>query len=434
MRILQVSDKNLFDCVIDRARILIKLKFSPHLPKIKRIFSINDELYIVRTMNETCDLVDYIQDTDIDWSTACDWFISFINTLLAMRRLNFNIPININTLKVCEDTLFLDDVFNFESIDALTAYENDVYDICAVIYFCLNKKAFISTESTSFDELLKIGENDCPLILHGLDVYTSNERPSLRDFYDKLVVETKCIYDSCVFSVSEFSLSSSDNILKQEKRYIQKQKKKKKKSRKKYKRKVMVLSTFVTSIAISFIAFAVLGQIFPSVIQDVLPFTSNSDVSASDVNMLYIYHESSVSNQELFSVPDLVGRSYDLVLSSVKYENFDVRVIGEAYSDEYAKGHVISQSIEKGEMVAKSTPIGIIVSLGQNVVEIPDLKGKTVAEAYSEFSKLGLHLGDQQEVYSSEVSAGKIISVIDDLKEAPSGSFIGVVVSLGSKC
>ncbi|MBC3887630.1 Stk1 family PASTA domain-containing Ser/Thr kinase [Acetobacterium paludosum] len=67
-------------------------------------------------------------------------------------------------------------------------------------------------------------------------------------------------------------------------------------------------------------------------------------------------------------------------------------------------------------------------------VSVPDIKGKTVAEATAALQKVGLTLEDEKEVYNTDVAAGLVISQNPESATAiKTGKTVKVTVSLGVK-
>ncbi|TCC38094.1 Stk1 family PASTA domain-containing Ser/Thr kinase [Kribbella speibonae] len=79
------------------------------------------------------------------------------------------------------------------------------------------------------------------------------------------------------------------------------------------------------------------------------------------------------------TVPDLTGKSYREANKTLRNLGF---VVGRStqYDEKVAEGKVISQSPNNGTLFAKDK-VSLVVSLGPPLVEVPDVKKKTTAEA-----------------------------------------------------
>lgn len=109
-------------------------------------------------------------------------------------------------------------------------------------------------------------------------------------------------------------------------------------------------------------------------------------------------------------VPNLSNVEYDKVEGLLKKSNLTLGNVERKYDDKVEENKVISQSINYGEEVEKDTKIDIVVSRGKEdkKVEVPDLVGKTEAEAVKMLYDIGLAVG-KTEKKESEQKAGTVI-------------------------
>ena len=102
-----------------------------------------------------------------------------------------------------------------------------------------------------------------------------------------------------------------------------------------------------------------------------------------------------------------------------------------AYSDTVPAGDVISQGLTAGASVAQGTPVDLVVSLGVQMVTVPDLDGPA-AEAETKLSDAGLVTGTAGSDYSDTVAEGDVISQSPAAgTEVEIGSAVDYVASLG---
>ena len=132
-----------------------------------------------------------------------------------------------------------------------------------------------------------------------------------------------------------------------------------------------------------------------------------------------------------YTVPGVVNRTLDQATYALARADLEVGNITREYSSRAESGLVISQSPASGAQVAKNTPIDMVVSQGPAPIHVPDLQGKTEAEAAAALSQLGLSLTKTEE-FSDSVTAGNVI------RSAPSagvtiekGAAVSVVISKG---
>ncbi len=102
-------------------------------------------------------------------------------------------------------------------------------------------------------------------------------------------------------------------------------------------------------------------------------------------------------------------------------------------STEYEEGIVIKASVEAGEMVDKNTNVILTVAQKGEGVTVPDVRGKSKAEAVSLLEQSGFEV-TSIESYDSAVMSGYVISQSPEAEtSAPSGSTVTIRVSQGEE-
>ena len=108
-------------------------------------------------------------------------------------------------------------------------------------------------------------------------------------------------------------------------------------------------------------------------------------------------------------------------------------VIERDYSDTFAKGIVMNQSIVEGEEVEEGQKVKLIISNGQEEVDVPDVVGKSLEEAKAELESAGFVVEEDEE-YDDQVAKGYIVSQNPGgSNKAVKGSTVTVVVSKGEE-
>ncbi|MFO7974672.1 MAG: C45 family autoproteolytic acyltransferase/hydrolase [Candidatus Hydrogenedentota bacterium] len=108
--------------------------------------------------------------------------------------------------------------------------------------------------------------------------------------------------------------------------------------------------------------------------------------------------------------------------SRISYEN----------SHTVDEGLVVSQDVPDGEDINSGVPIHLVVSLGPESVEVPDVVGMTEAEAETALTDVGLGVGNVTDEYSDTVAEGEVISQSPEAgADVLWGSAVDLVVSLG---
>ncbi|MCM6881315.1 Stk1 family PASTA domain-containing Ser/Thr kinase [Enterococcus italicus] len=136
--------------------------------------------------------------------------------------------------------------------------------------------------------------------------------------------------------------------------------------------------------------------------------------------------------KEPVTVPNLVGMTSSLAVQSLADIGITSPDITYQYSDQ-DKGDVIAQSPNSGQQaIPGETTVTLVVSSGIEKVTVPDLTGKTKAEATKALSDLGLTMTTTEE-YSDTVKEGSVISNDQTNQEAKKGTAIAVVLSKGKE-
>ncbi|MEE0314313.1 MAG: PASTA domain-containing protein, partial [Butyrivibrio crossotus] len=139
-------------------------------------------------------------------------------------------------------------------------------------------------------------------------------------------------------------------------------------------------------------------------------------------------------NEVNIKMPDLRDKSEADAKKELEDLGFDINNVGVEYTydNEIKEGNVITQNGPKvGEETPSTAKINLVVSLGKPI--IPDIVGKTKAEAEELLAKYSLKLGKETEKNDDKVEAGKIISIngysVNDSVKI--GTAIDVVISTG---
>lgn len=139
---------------------------------------------------------------------------------------------------------------------------------------------------------------------------------------------------------------------------------------------------------------------------------AGTSVKSGDVITLVIYMGPEVVNEK---VPDVVGKTLEeakQILGDLKFDNITCEY---EFDEEVEKDSIVSLSgAQIGEKAPITTPITLVVSKGPEEIkaEIPeDIIGMELEEALKKLKELGFDKVTSTEEYSSDVDAGKVISV-----------------------
>ena len=136
---------------------------------------------------------------------------------------------------------------------------------------------------------------------------------------------------------------------------------------------------------------------------------------------------------ETVTVPDLRNQGQLEAESALKEGRLKSGEITEEYSTDVAKGNVISQEPAAGESVNPNSAVNLVISKGEELFAVPQVKGKSESDAKAALKKASLKASVSTE-YSSSVAKGKVIS---QSKKAgiklSKGTTVKLVVSKGKK-
>jgi len=112
----------------------------------------------------------------------------------------------------------------------------------------------------------------------------------------------------------------------------------------------------------------------------VIEQTPPADQIVKDGRRIYLVIS---GGEQLYDVPNLVGRSLREAKFMLSQRNLDAQEVEYKNSVQYPNGIVLSQIEPAGSKVKKGTLIGLIISSGMESgdIKVPDLAGKNVEEA-----------------------------------------------------
>lgn len=136
---------------------------------------------------------------------------------------------------------------------------------------------------------------------------------------------------------------------------------------------------------------------------------------------------------ELFAVPNLTGRKQADAQKDLAAAHLAAGKVSEKYSEELAKGVVVSHDPEPGKMLRGGSTVDLVVSRGPAPVEVPNVVGMSPANAKAALEKAGLKGEEASKAYSRTVPAGALLSQKPAGGKAERGSTVTYVLSLGPR-
>ena len=132
------------------------------------------------------------------------------------------------------------------------------------------------------------------------------------------------------------------------------------------------------------------------------------------------------------SVPSLVGMSQNEAKEALSNIGLLSEVVEEVFSEDIAQGKVISSTPGGGGRISPAGTVGLVLSKGQERIEIPVISNLTPDLATQKISALGLTIGDINEVFDMKVESGFVIGTDPKSGEkVKRNSVVNIVVSKG---
>jgi serine/threonine-protein kinase len=131
------------------------------------------------------------------------------------------------------------------------------------------------------------------------------------------------------------------------------------------------------------------------------------------------------------SVPSVIGKTQAQAKTLLQDAGLKAEFTRQA-SDDVAEGRVIDQSPDAKQSVDPGSTVDVTVSSGPDLVEVPDLEGKTQEEAIAALREAGLSNGQVTPKDDPDVKSGRVISSSPDAGEqVKPGTSVDLVISSG---
>jgi Serine/threonine protein kinase len=135
---------------------------------------------------------------------------------------------------------------------------------------------------------------------------------------------------------------------------------------------------------------------------------------------------------ETSNMPNFTGMTLTDAQKQAEDMGITLNVSEEQYTDEYAEGIIISQSIAEGQSVGDGDTVDVVVSLGTKSFTMPDVAYESETDAVAKIKSLGGKDPIIEYEYDDTVSAGTVLSQSPAARtEINSGTKITLKVSKG---
>ena len=133
-----------------------------------------------------------------------------------------------------------------------------------------------------------------------------------------------------------------------------------------------------------------------------------------------------------FPLPDFTGQTVMEAQVGLTELDLSFEIASEEYSPGKPQGVILQQFPRAGTRVKPDREIKFVISLGQKLVEIPELAGKSVRQAMLDLETVGLALGEIQMAFSDTIPERVVVfSYPAAGMEIPLGSMVNLMVNRG---
>ena len=106
-------------------------------------------------------------------------------------------------------------------------------------------------------------------------------------------------------------------------------------------------------------------------------------------------------------VPQLVGKPFSQALQEAQAGGLDLVIVGEAYSPQYPVTYIVTEKPDAGTATEKGTKVEVTVSLGKEMVAVPQVVGDTAPNAEGKLETAGLPWKISEQ-WNDQVPAGVV--------------------------
>ncbi|MEU9863198.1 Stk1 family PASTA domain-containing Ser/Thr kinase [Streptomyces sp. NPDC047971] len=140
-----------------------------------------------------------------------------------------------------------------------------------------------------------------------------------------------------------------------------------------------------------------------------------------------------INSGQFTRVPAVLGQSEQQATERLRDAGLDVGTTKRAFSDVYERGTVMAADPASGERIRGNGTVTLTISRGPQIVKVPNLKGKPLAEAKRLLAKEGLAPGVITRAFSQDIAQGAVIgSDPEPGTERSPDSAVALVVSKGA--
>jgi len=130
-------------------------------------------------------------------------------------------------------------------------------------------------------------------------------------------------------------------------------------------------------------------------------------------------------------VPNLVGKTYENAVAELDSVNLQAIITDTIYNEKYDVGTVILQKPNPGQVVKNGRRVYLFISGGKQTVKVPNLKGKSIREAKFTLERIGLNMGEIQDLPSNNPKDMIYDQQYAEGTPLKKGDSVGVTLTIG---
>ncbi len=130
-------------------------------------------------------------------------------------------------------------------------------------------------------------------------------------------------------------------------------------------------------------------------------------------------------------MPDLIGKDLNEAQRLISLNKLYLRLDGDEFDNHIPHGHILKQDIPVGKKLKEGREIGVILSKGPRIKDVPNLVGNSLDAAEEILKDKGLKINKIIYVHSNLIEKNIIIAQRPEPQES-GGNLFSVIVSLGN--
>lgn len=151
-------------------------------------------------------------------------------------------------------------------------------------------------------------------------------------------------------------------------------------------------------------------------------------------NILTQETEPSVTEAQEIEMQTLLGMTVPEAQRLAEREGFTLEIAGESHSQEYTEGEIMEQSVASGEILQRGGTVEVVVSLGQELISVPNILNLSLQDAESNLTRVDLVVGEHRTDYSDNYNEGMVMRQSPEAgASVPAGTSVNVTVSQGRR-